>query len=212
VRAADLFLGAAAVGILHCGGGGTSNASATQTDGGANGSDVSTALDAPSDEDATPMALPGELSSVACPGAPTDSVPAGAPSCDTICGSAHCVPTAVAGVNPALPECPDDGTGIKGECVPDRLFEAGGKVKNATCTSSIANGLAECTPYCFAGMYKDVLKRDGCATGEVCAPCINPTNGKPTGACDDLCAAADAQADGPSISIDAEGGQDAPPG
>jgi hypothetical protein len=32
--------------------------------------------------------------------------------------------------------------------------------------------------------FREILPTEGCLAGEVCAPCINPMNGAPTGACD----------------------------
>jgi hypothetical protein len=160
------------------------------------------------------LALPGDLSIVACPGAPSVPVPAAAPSCDTICGAAHCIRAALLGSvdSTAIPGCPDDGTGSQGKCLPDAIFMTGAQFKSASCTSSLIGGTAACTPYCFAGAFKNLLQRDGCASGEVCVPCTDPTTLRPTGACSNRCIGSDggvdAGVDG-AVDAGAEGGVDA---
>jgi hypothetical protein len=62
---------------------------------------------------------------------------------------------------------------------------APGPFPRMPCTSSVVPGAAACVPACLTGAFGSVLQPDGCAGGELCAPCTNPTSGRPTGACDD---------------------------
>jgi hypothetical protein len=39
-----------------------------------------------------------------------------------------------------------------------------------------------CLSDCLAIEAKDLLSRDGCASNEICTPCINPLTQEPTGA------------------------------
>lgn len=138
----------------------------------------------------------------ACPGA--ESAPgltAGFPSCEVVCGApSHCVPTAFATANSgALPDCPDDGTGIAGKCVPDRMGETAGKFVFASCVFWVDGSSGRCVPRCIAAKQTRnvaLLAQDVCGTEEVCAPCVDLTNGNATThACDDYCAAIDAGLD-----------------
>jgi hypothetical protein len=136
--------------------------------------------------------LPGDLSITACPGAPSLPIPQGAPTCDDICGEAHCVPSAVVGPNPNFPACPDDGTGTAGSCVPDAMIRIGGQFVPSACAPNLLGGASVCVPSCFAGAFRVFVSRGACADGELCVPCTNPATGGSTGACDNRCVAPDA--------------------
>lgn len=71
-------------------------------------------------------------------------------------------------------------------CVPDEILQAGGKTLT-TCTSIIGAG-ACITIGLIPEMQErggSALKQDVCKTGQVCAPCTDPTNGNAkTGLCE----------------------------
>jgi hypothetical protein len=105
------------------------------------------------------------------------------PACAPACGGAHCVPGEVvpAALQPLLAVCPG------GFCAPDPLIETAGETLLKSCTS-IAGAEGRCLSTCLpeiAGK-AGLLPKDSCATGEVCAPCFDPTADDPkapTGAC-----------------------------
>ncbi len=117
-----------------------------------------------------------------------------------------CTNTPPPKVNPAdLPKCcmdaPDDA-----HCVPSMYVPSADTVALATCTGGycvpdkfITNPSyqpAKCTAFnntdgvCLSvcipqvGMYKTILTQGSCGANELCAPCINPLNMMPSGACD----------------------------
>jgi hypothetical protein len=135
-------------------------------------------------------------------------IPAGSPSCDAICGEAHCVPSAVVGRNPNFPPCPDDGTGAAGVCIPDAMLRLGGQFVPARCGPSFPGGPSVCAPACFAGAFRALASRGTCADGELCVPCANPLTGQPTGACDNRCAGPDGGVDA-SVDASADAAPDA---
>jgi hypothetical protein len=118
--------------------------------------------------------------------------PSTLPSCCTA-GHAHCVPSADVSASQAshLSAC------AGGYCVPDTFIRSGGTYAPRHCTSlGGADGACEsvCIPDVAAVM--GALPQDICASDERCAPCINPFDMMPTGACDaiDACTSADAGA------------------
>lgn len=97
-----------------------------------------------------------------------------------------------------------------GRCVPDELVSAADRVHlgragcsetslcaprvfveqtaaaPASCTVSAWGGEGRCLPACLpeVGAQASRLAQDGCATGELCMPCIDPTTGNATHACE----------------------------
>jgi hypothetical protein len=81
---------------------------------------------------------------------------------------------------------------VNGElCVPDELAIGSYQAQPCT-TSTIASmfgpeyGPGACMHACLAAMKNSFLKQDGCADGFKCAPCTNPLDDTPTGACNYL--------------------------
>ncbi|HJZ84354.1 MAG TPA: hypothetical protein VKN99_04245 [Polyangia bacterium] len=105
--------------------------------------------------------------------------PASLPTCCTV-GAAHCVPSSVipAGVAGLLATCPG------GSCVPDAFIRTGGAYTPPSCQSIGGPGvcLSLCIPQVMAN--QGLLPQASCAPDERCAPCINPLDNKPTGACE----------------------------
>ena len=105
--------------------------------------------------------------------------PATLPACAPTCGGAHCVP------NANVPEASraSFATCGGGFCVPDTLIKSGG-AKPATCTS-LGGGAGVCLGLCVPQVddNKDILPQASCTEDERCAPCVDPTTGKDTGAC-----------------------------
>jgi hypothetical protein len=105
--------------------------------------------------------------------------PSTLPACAPACGGAHCVPA------DKVPEVshPFFAACSGGYCLPDTLIQSGG-AKPPSCKSlNGADGvcIGLCVPQ--VALNKDVLSQGTCATDERCTPCINPNDGKPTGAC-----------------------------
>lgn len=113
------------------------------------------------------------------------------PTCAPACAGAHCVPAALvpAAEQSLLSAC---GTGASaGFCAPDTFIESDGKAVPATCTS-IAGAEGRCLSTCLPSIAAeaDLLPVSTCASGQVCAPCYNPTAADasaPTGACSIAC-------------------------
>jgi hypothetical protein len=107
------------------------------------------------------------------------------PSCaSSTCSNAHCVPATL--IPPAqrslLSVCPGGGF-----CTPDKIIETANNFVPAKCTS-IAGVEGRCVSTCLPSVEAEalVLPTAGCAAGEVCAPCYDPTvpsPAPPTGAC-----------------------------
>jgi hypothetical protein len=98
--------------------------------------------------------------------------------CQEYGGNAHCVPEdkISSSTRSSLATC--SGGGL---CVPDSLIA--GK-QPASCDSGFGDGV--CISLCVKAVaaQKEVLKQSTCGTNEVCAPCIHPIEGTPTGVCD----------------------------
>lgn len=109
---------------------------------------------------------------------PTD--PSSLPACCAGVGAAHCVPSdkLPSNLSSQLSTC----TG--GYCVPDPFIRSGGAAPPKCKSLNAADGvcLSLCVPQ--VSMYKDLLPQDSCAADERCAPCVNPLNMMPSGACD----------------------------
>jgi hypothetical protein len=127
-----------------------------------------------------------------CPypsGAPDVVDPTQFPSCaSATCSNAHCLPASL--VPPAeqalLAACPGGGF-----CTPDPIIRTDNHFVPATCTS-IAGAEGRCISTCLPSVAGEatLLPTAGCAAGEVCAPCYNPTAADPTaptGACSLAC-------------------------
>jgi hypothetical protein len=87
-----------------------------------------------------------------------------------------------------------------GFCAPDSLTESAGKGVPATCVS-VAGSEGRCLSTCLPEIASEanLLPQSTCASGELCAPCYNPTAadaGAPTGACSLAC---DKPADPPTL-------------
>jgi hypothetical protein len=107
--------------------------------------------------------------------------PSTLPACCQGVGDAHCVAADKIPSNLAsqLNTCPSGGY-----CVPDTQIKSGGAAPPTCKSLNGADGvcLSLCVPQ--VSMYKDLLPQDVCAAAERCAPCINPLNNMPSGACD----------------------------
>jgi hypothetical protein len=105
------------------------------------------------------------------------------PACCADPGStgAHCVPANLVpgGVSSALATCQG------GSCVPDKFIRAGGVFKPPSC-KSLGGADGVCLSICIpqVAQYKDLLPQANCDGSERCAPCTNPLNNMPSGACD----------------------------
>lgn len=128
-----------------------------------------------------------------CPDAPLQELPLDtfAPCTMNACNGAHCIPKQLleaAGI-PAptqslLGACADTST----LCVPDDYAKPFGKFRAKTCTS-LGGAEGRCISTCIPKVngLMDVLPKADCGQNEVCAPCYNPNDGKPTGACSQGC-------------------------
>ncbi len=112
------------------------------------------------------------------PGQDPDMLP---PCCEEWGGGAHCVPDGL------VPEKTRDlvarcDTG--GLCIPDDFIAAGGVLQAQPCNS--INGTGRCMSVCVPQVQEFItfLTQDVCEDGKMCAPCIDPMTGEPTGACD----------------------------
>jgi hypothetical protein len=98
---------------------------------------------------------------------------------------AHCVPKeqVLPLLANELDKC-DDAT----VCLPDQIIQAGGQYKPKTCMSSVTTSAGTCLSKCISQVannpFAAILAQDGCGMGELCVPCINPLDSKPTGACE----------------------------
>jgi hypothetical protein len=76
----------------------------------------------------------------------------------------------------------------KSLCMPDPIVRGGGQYVPMPCRTSLLNGpgacLSTCLPLVAGNSATGFLAQDGCATGELCFPCINPLDGQSTGACE----------------------------
>lgn len=109
--------------------------------------------------------------------------PAELASCCEI-GPAHCAPKS-AYTSRAVDFAA--ACGEQGVCVPDELLLQGEGYVASSCTS-IGGRPGGCLSRCVPDVekYQAVLPQDVCRADQRCAPCIDPTNGKPTGACQTL--------------------------
>jgi hypothetical protein len=130
-----------------------------------------------------------------CLGAPTRD-PAGYgkqndPCCKTSLGPAGwCVPESSLTIDPMRSAFAHDACGAGLKCAPTSLSptDGGGWNLFASCSASLGAGLnieGRCASRCFLAGHPRVtaLQQDGCATDELCAPCFDPVDGTPTGAC-----------------------------
>jgi len=125
-----------------------------------------------------------------CTGGTPTTVPPMDPSTLPACGSAvcadstnaHCVPADKVPANVAaqLAKCSDGAS----YCVPDAQIRSGGATPPSCHSLNGADGvcLSVCVPQ--VTQYEALLPQDSCASDERCAPCINPLNNMPSGACD----------------------------
>jgi hypothetical protein len=69
-------------------------------------------------------------------------------------------------------------------CVPDAFTKP--DYSPTVCTAASTGSEGRCLPACLPQLAGQVdrLARDGCEAGNLCAPCIDPLSGKPTGACE----------------------------
>lgn len=127
----------------------------------------------------------GALDSNACP---TFDLTKLSSCCDL--GAAHCVPAS------AYPEAAIDyaaACGDNGICVPDELLTGGDGYQAPAC-NSIGGEPGACLSVCVPEVqtYIALLPQDSCRKDQRCAPCIDPSNGESTRACDALTCASDA--------------------
>ena len=108
-------------------------------------------------------------------------------ACSPSCGGAHCVPSEIvpSGIQSLLASCTD------GLCAPDPIIAAAGQFVPNTCTS-IAGAEGRCLSTCLPAVAARAatLPQSGCAAGERCMPCFDPTASDPnapTGACSLAC-------------------------
>jgi hypothetical protein len=106
--------------------------------------------------------------------------PSTLPACSPTCGGAHCVPSGnvPSSVQAQLATCSG------GFCVPDSMISSGGAAPPSCKSLNNADGvcLSVCVPQ--VAQYKDIMPQSTCNADERCAPCINPLNNMPSGACD----------------------------
>jgi hypothetical protein len=102
------------------------------------------------------------------------------PTCCSL-GAAHCVPGDKLPdvVKPQLAACSGGGY-----CVPDPIIRSRAAAPPRCKSLGDADGvcLSLCVP--TVEKYEALLPQDTCAADERCAPCINPLDGLPSGACD----------------------------
>jgi hypothetical protein len=105
--------------------------------------------------------------------------PSTLPGCAPACAGAHCVPTEKV---PAVSRSSFAACG-GGYCIPDTLIRSGA-AKPPSC-KSLNNLDGVCLSVCVPQVaeHDDALPRANCAADERCAPCINPNDNQPTGAC-----------------------------
>jgi hypothetical protein len=126
--------------------------------------------------------------STKCADAPATDLPLDSfPVCNkNACQHAHCIPKTLipASIDQnLLGAC--DATSV---CVPDDYAKPLGKFQPKKCTS-LANTEGRCISTCIPKVngLMDVLPKADCGQDEVCAPCYNPNDGTPTGACSQGC-------------------------
>ncbi len=97
-------------------------------------------------------------------------------------GDAYCQPSDIVSADLAerLYSC-DDG----GVCVPAQYL--GGGYEPVSC-SSLGGAAGACVSMCVKSVAElaGILPQDTCADDELCAPCIDPTNGESSGACEPI--------------------------
>jgi hypothetical protein len=103
--------------------------------------------------------------------------------CDN--GTSHCIPKGLVptDMHSLVEECNDESF-----CVPDPFIETGGNWVPPTCTAVMGlegRCVSSCIPMVAA--QADFLKQDICSEGELCAPCWDPINEQPSGACELSC-------------------------
>jgi len=98
---------------------------------------------------------------------------------------AHCIPKGLVPpeMHSLVDECNDESF-----CVPDPFIETGGNWYPPTCTAIMGlegRCISSCIPMVKEqGQY---LQQDICGEGELCAPCWDPINNQPSGACELAC-------------------------
>jgi hypothetical protein len=145
------------------------------------GADFAFGLDTPVSDGDGGAASVNPRSTCGVDAAPVEKLadPSTLPACAPACGGAHCVPS------DKVPEVsrPFFAACGGGYCLPDTLIVSGG-AKPPSCKSlNGADGvcIGLCVPQ--VALNKDVLAQGTCASDERCTPCINPNDGRPTGAC-----------------------------
>jgi hypothetical protein len=129
--------------------------------------------------------VPADPSPSAAP-APS-AAPSEAPSSLTSCcdGRAKCVPDKFVSEKQQQSLASCDAAGTK--CVPNE-FVADPSHKGKACAGNVDLGSTKlpydgvCLSDCLHVESQNLLSKEGCATGEFCAPCIHPVTSAPTGA------------------------------
>ncbi|MBI4508761.1 MAG: hypothetical protein HY698_03935 [Deltaproteobacteria bacterium] len=100
--------------------------------------------------------------------------------CEENLGYGHCLSDIPESFSSRMVTCPSGGY-----CVPDEWIRTGGVFVPRLC-KSIGKKPGACVSVCIADVAKnaDLLPMDICADGERCAPCTDPRDGTPTGACE----------------------------
>ncbi len=100
------------------------------------------------------------------------------------CSNAHCLPATLVPPDQQALLAPCAGGGF---CTPDPIITSDNRWNPTKCTS-IAGAEGRCLSTCLPSIENEaaLLPTLGCAAGEVCAPCYDPTSAdptSPTGAC-----------------------------
>jgi hypothetical protein len=110
--------------------------------------------------------------------------PSTLPACTT-CGGAHCLPNSLV---PAEFAAQLGACDAASKCVPDEFIASGGNFIPATC-ASVAGAEGRCLSKCLPDVQAqaNLLPQSTCTADQLCAPCFNPLDGTPTGACELSC-------------------------
>ncbi|HTM18928.1 MAG TPA: hypothetical protein VL172_00405 [Kofleriaceae bacterium] len=111
--------------------------------------------------------------------------PSTLPACPSCSGAAHCLSSGLVPADFAGQLASCDASSL---CVPDSFIAAGGNFIPPTC-QSVGGAEGRCLSSCLPDVAAQaaLLPQATCAAGELCAPCFNPLDGTPTGACNLSC-------------------------
>jgi hypothetical protein len=131
--------------------------------------------------------MPTGACALSCDPGPTEP-PAALPKC---CGGqGTCVPAEAAGEQAdqlGEDECPQENGALL--CAPDVFLDP--TYQPPSCTTGLISdffgeeyGPGACLPDCLPAVDNFLLGQDDCPDGSICAPCLEPPFGEPSGACD----------------------------